>query len=70
MSILTLIILFCFIMWMFSSVIGWWEGVNNKYPLDSSPITHLILKTLLIVVFFPVLICVGIFFLMGIMFRN
>jgi hypothetical protein len=70
MSILALIILFCFIMWIASSVIGWWEGVNNKYPLDSSPITHLILKILLIIVFFPVLICVCIFFLMGIMFRN
>ena len=70
MSILTLIILFCFIMWMFSSVIGWWEAVDNKYPMSLSPITHLILKTLLIVVFFPVLICVGIFFLMGIIFRN
>jgi hypothetical protein len=70
MSILTLLILFFFIIWMASSVIGWWEGVNINYPLDTSPITHLMLKTLLIVVFFPILICVGLFFLLGIIFRG
>ncbi len=33
-----------------------WMNVNEKYPLSTSPVSHIILKSLIIFVFFPALI--------------
>ena len=45
-----------FLLVMVYWALGWWISINDNYPLKDYPFTHIFLKTLIVVVFFPVVL--------------
>jgi hypothetical protein len=54
-----------FLLIMMYWALGWWISINENYPLNKRPLTHIILKLLIIGVFFPVVILMAIIMLLG-----
>lgn len=70
MSVLALLIVFFFTIFMFTSLVELWMRVDVKYPRDFHPISNVSLKLILILIFSPILITAGWLFIIGIMMRE
>jgi hypothetical protein len=70
MSVLALLIIFFFTIFAFASFIELWGRIETNYPKNHHPISNILFKILLILIFSPILITAGWLFIIGIMMRG